>query len=124
MFEPKLNSLIDFDLYLRLKKLTKIRYVPEIKVGHYHKSSFVKTIELNFRRAFWSKKIYDKYKINKENLKNEPMLESISIKNFLTFPFCIIIQFLTKPMGEAYFKLVSETSWRAGIFWANIKKII
>ncbi|MCX6760308.1 MAG: hypothetical protein NTW46_03115 [Candidatus Nealsonbacteria bacterium] len=112
MFDSELNSMVDFDLYLRLKRLAKIQYLANVKVGHYHKRSMKEVVELNFRRGFWTKKIYDKYKGI-----NEPMTESVSIYNFITFPFWMLLQFIKKPLGEAYFLLVSEVSWRAGILW-------
>lgn len=118
LFNPKLLTLEDFDFYLRLKKIARIRFIPSLKVKHGHKSTFISVIKLNFNRAYQSVKIFKKYK----NKKDEPILESISIKNFLSLPFWIILQFIKKPFGEACFILISEVSWRAGILWALVTK--
>lgn len=118
-FDPGLNSLIDYDLYLRLRKRTKIRYISSIRVGHYHKSSLGRVVEVNFRRAYWARKIYEKYGSN--GIKGEPMTESISIRNIFLFPFWLVFQFIKKPVDEAFFILVSECSWRAGIIRAMIR---
>lgn len=120
MFDSKLVALEEFDFYLRLGNEIKIRFIPSLKVGHYHQDSFNKIVVLNFKRGFWAVKIYKKYQ-NSKRLKNEPMTESISIKNFILFPFWITWQFIKKPFFQAIFLLISEVSWRAGVIWALIK---
>jgi glycosyltransferase involved in cell wall biosynthesis len=119
MFDSNLLALEDFDFYLRLKKDSRIKFIPKIKVRHNHKSSFISVIKLNFERGYWITKIKEKYRLKKE-IDKEPMFESISIKNFLTFPFWMILQFITNPIQESYFLLVSEVSWRMGILWAKL----
>lgn len=121
MFDPKIHVFEDLDFSIRIKKTTKIRSVPQVKVGHYYKDSFKKVVKMNFIRAFWTTKIYEKYKNNEIGTKNEPMFESISLKNFLMFPVWMALQFIKRPMGEAYFLLISEVAWRAGIIWGKIK---
>ena len=60
---------------------------------------------------------------NKDIIKeNEKMTESVSFRNFLAFPFWLVLQIIKKPIGEACFILTSETSWRVGILWSLIKK--
>ncbi len=120
MFDSGLKSEEDFELYLKLKKIAKIRFNPLVKVKHNHKSSFIAVVKMNFDRGYWTKKVYEKHKCDDE-IKKELMLESMSFKNFLTFPFWMILQFVTKPIGEAYFLLVSEVLWRLGIIWAIIR---
>lgn len=117
MFDPEIKAMSDFEFYLRFKKIGKLRFKPLVRVGHYHPSSFKKFVKNSFRRGYSIKKIFDKHKRDTD-LKKEPMFESLSIKNFLLFPFWLILQFIKKPLGEAYFILVSEISWRAGILWA------
>jgi len=114
MFDSSLSNFEDFDLSLRLKKLIKIRFVPSVRVKHNHESRFINVVKLNFDRAYWTTKIFQKHK----GVKDEIMTESISIKNFALFPFWIMLQFMIKPWGEAFFLLVSEVSWRVGILWA------
>ncbi|MDP3974067.1 MAG: glycosyltransferase family 2 protein [Candidatus Daviesbacteria bacterium] len=119
MFDANLENFEDLDLYLRLKKETKIRFIPLLKVGHNHKSSFIKTILSNFNKGFWTTKIYKKYK-NSGFEKKHFMFESISLKNFFSFPIWLTLQFIKKPIGESSFLLISELSWRLGIIWALI----
>lgn len=121
MFDASLENFDDLDLYLRLKENIKIRFVPSCKIWHRHKDSLFETIKLNFNRGFWTTRIWKKYK-NSNKIEDEPMMESISVKNFITFPFWIICQLLTKPPAESFFILISEFSWRSGILWALYKK--
>lgn len=118
LFDPGLYSFIDYDLFLRVKDSIKIRYMPDVKVGHYHKRSFREVVEVNFRRAYWTAKIYKKHG---SRSRRDPMTQSISLYNLLTFPFWMLLQFIKKPVSEAYFTLVSEISWRAGLLWAFLK---
>lgn len=120
MFDSNLGAFEDFELYLRLKKITKIKFNPSIIVGHNHKNSFVNVADTNFNRAYWTTKIYEKYK-NTE-FKNEVMFESILLKNFLLFPLWMVLQFIKRPIGEAFFIFVSEISWRTGLIWSLIKR--
>lgn len=121
LFDPQIRMFDDFDLYMRLRKITKIRFVPCAKVGHYHKSSFKKVAKMNFIRGFWTMRIYKKYKQDKE-IKKEAMFGSISFKNFISFPFWMILQFIKKPIGKACFILMCETSWRIGLIWGMAEK--
>lgn len=121
MFDPALRNLDDLDLYLRLKKNFRIKFEPAIIVGHNHKSSFVKVVKINFDRAYWAIRIYEKHK--RAGLKNEAMFESMSVKNFFFFPFWLIFQFIKRPLGEAFFLLVWETSWRVGFLWAKLNHL-
>lgn len=121
MFDPELKNFEDFDLALRLKNIANIRFIPSIKVKHNHNSSFIQTIALNFDRAFWTMKIFQKYK-KQMFLQEEVMMENISIKKFIIFPFWMIFQFVKKPIKETYFMFVSEVSWRLGLIWGSIKR--
>jgi glycosyltransferase involved in cell wall biosynthesis len=119
MFDGRFEAFEDLDFYLRLKRGVRIRFVPSITVAHSHKNSFKEVVKLNFDRAYWTAKIYKKF-VRVKGIRKELMFESISIKNFLLFPFWMILQFLTKPITRAYFILVSELSWRSGIIWGMI----
>ncbi len=115
MFDPQLRAMEDFDLFLRLREFLKVRFVPLVKVGHHHKDSFVKVLRTNYDRAYWLVKIFLKY--GKDG-SFHPMMESISIKNFFVCFFWIILQFAKRPVDDAFFILISEVSWRAGILGA------
>ena len=120
MFDPTITALEDFDFCLRLKKITRIRFLPSVKVGHNHQSSFSSLVRTNFERGYWSKKIYDKHRKNPD-IKNEAMLRSISLKNFLLFLPWIVLQFIKESPQKAYFSFVADTSWRVGILWSIMK---
>jgi len=120
MFDSNLKTLEDFDLYLRLKRITKIRFLPTLKVEHHHSSSFKKFVKNNFERGYCAKKVYNKHKKNFD-LKNEPITENISFGNFLLFPIWISFSLFKKPTDEFYFNLVAELSWRLGVMWEIIK---
>jgi len=123
-FDTKLYSGDDVDLFLRLwKDNIKIRFVPDIKVGHSHQDSLIKVIKSEFERAYWMMKIYKKHKNNPIRDK-ETLFSSISLKNFISFPFWMALQFVKNPISESFFKLISETSWRMGLLKAIISRKI
>jgi len=119
IFDSDIKMLDDFDLYMRLKKLSKVRFLPEVRVGHYHRSSMIKFIRTVFIRGFWAFNIYKKY--SKEERKNVAMLESFSFEKNVIFPFWLAKQILTKNPADSFYITISEFSWRAGIIWAIIK---
>lgn len=120
LFDPNIKMLDDFDLYIRLKNRTKIRFLPKIKVAHFHKCSFFKTAKMNFVRGFWIKKVYNKYSDKSE--KNIVNFESISIRNNLTFPLWMALQLFRNNPKRSFFIFVCELSWRAGLILSLIKK--
>ncbi len=121
MFDPKIINCDDFDFYLRLKQIAKVRFLPNVRVGHYHKNSFLGTVKINFERAIWIVRIYKKFR-NKIDLQKEYVTESIFLKKGTTFLFWKLIQFLRMPIGEAFFALVSAISWRAGLIAGWLSK--
>lgn len=118
MFDSHMESLEDFDLFLRLRKIANIRFLPSLRVGHDHKNSLAKAASINFNRGYWSVRVFKKYKSC--DLKDCSVTESISVKSFILFPFYITSAFMKRPLGEAFFLLLWETAWRAGIIWALI----
>lgn len=121
MFDPKLGAVEDFELYLRLKNKYKIRFIPSIKVSHYHSSSFSQITKNLFERGFYTARVFKKHKKN-SNLKNEVMTEGITLKNFILFLPRMFLQFFKKPFLEVYFNFISEGIWRVGVLWAIIKR--
>jgi len=118
-FNPDLKNLEDFDLFIRLKHNNiKIRFAPEIRVKHFHKNSFSKTIKLNFDRGYWAQRIYQNHK--NKNLKKIRMFDSFTFKSFLFFPIFILISLLKKPK-TGFFLLFWEISWRYGILFGKLK---
>src|SRR3989344_3725273 len=121
MFDSEIVSFEDFDLYLRLKKFIKIRFLPNVTVGHWHRSNFISVVESYFQRAYWSARIYLKYR-GRDDLSDVNMFESISVFNFLTLPAWLALNFFTKGIGYASFLVVTEIAWRLGLFWGLIKR--
>lgn len=113
MFDDKIGNSEDFELYLRLRELAKIRFIPSIKVGHYHKGSAIDVFKKNFDRAYWAQKIYLKYKKNKK-IKNEPMFNTFSTRSFILFPIWMAFQFIKRPLKESIFLFIHEIAWRFG----------
>jgi len=114
MFDEKIRALEDFELYLRLKEKHKIRFLPEVRVIHRHRNSFEKYFKMQFERGYWAYRIYKNHRLD-ERIKEEPVLENISIKNFIIFPLWLISQLFKKPPEEVFFILISEIAWRTGL---------
>ena len=121
MFDPDIGMIDDVDLAVRITMKAKIRYLPSVRVGHFHRSSLKSTIKMYFVRAFWAYKIYSKYKKG-NHTENYIMFESIHPKSWALFPFWMLFQFIKKPISETYFILIAELSWRAGLLWSKIRR--
>ena len=120
MFDQDINVFDDLDIGVRIGMNAKICYLPSVIVGHFHRSSLRSTVKMYFSRAFWSAIIYRKYKKIGYTIKGI-MFESMRLKEWLAFPFWMLFQFVKRPVGEAYFILVAELSWRAGLLWSMTK---
>lgn len=116
MFDPNLGNLEDLDLYIRLRKISKIRFRSDIKVGHIHKNSFINIIKINFDRAHWTKIIFKKYGKNRELLK-EPLFGGLDLKGFVLFPFWISYKFLSSNPRGAFYDLIAGLSWKLGLLF-------
>lgn len=117
MFDAAIKNLEDAELAVRLRGVLKIRFLPLLMVGHRHKSSFLDVVGLNIDRAYWATKIFQKHKKCSGEI-DTVMMKNFSFKNFILFPIWILCQFVKRPIGEAFFVLVSEVSWRIGTIWA------
>ena len=53
IFNPNMQSSEDFCFYLSIKDKIKIRFLPNIKVGHLHKNTIMGVILKNFDRGYW-----------------------------------------------------------------------
>ena len=114
MFDPEIGNLEDFEFALRIRPQIKIRYLPDVKVGHHHKTTFLSWAKLNYNRGYWGKKIYLKHKSN-PLFENEPMFESMKGQNAFMFPFWITWHLLRNPGLQTWFVCVSDLSWRLGL---------
>lgn len=119
MFDPAMGNLEDVELAVRLRGIWKIRFLPLLVVGHVHKSSFLDVVKLNIDRAYWAAKIFQKHKKCSGEI-DTVMMKNFSFKKFILFPIWILYQFVKRPIGEAFFVLVSEVSWRMGIVRAFV----
>lgn len=120
MFDERMVHMDDIEFSFRLKDHTKIRYLPECQVGHYHKSNWASWLKLNFERGAWACLVYKKYYPNSDVI-NEEMFSDLRVgmwshlKNYIIFPFWIAVQFLKHPFRETFFKFISELGWRTGV---------
>jgi glycosyltransferase involved in cell wall biosynthesis len=118
LFNVSLMAIEDYELYLRLKKIVKIRYLGELKVKHYHPANFSKVIKTNFERGHYAPIIFAMHK--NENLKSETMMTSMYVKNILLYPFRIISSPLSKPFGLVIYNAIAASSWTLGNLYAKI----
>ena len=121
-FDRALGDLEDFDLFLRLKPHYRIRFLPDLRVGHHHAASAFVMVKRSFSRGFWMAKVCQKHRPQPAAI-DEVKIENYSIKNFLLFPFWMAIQFVKRPINESWPLLLAELSWRSGIVWAIVSRI-
>ncbi|MFC1504727.1 glycosyltransferase family 2 protein [Spirochaetota bacterium] len=121
MFNENIHNLEDFEFSLRIRDKIKIRFLSNIQVAHYHKSSLKGWLKLNFNRGFWAARIYFLHK-EKEYVKTEPMFQSLKLCNFLIWPFWFVYQIIKKPYKKIWFIFISEVAWRSGLLYAMIIK--
>ncbi len=122
MFDENLKNCEDLDFYIRLVKISRIRFIPVIRVGHYHKTSLFLIIKLNINRGFWVSKIYKKHKKN-PLIKNITAFDPLSKKdNNKNFRREIKNNLYKIPFEDSIFRLATEGCWRLGMFLEYIKE--
>lgn len=123
-FNPALLAGEDWDLYLRLRKENiKIKFLPELLVGHGHESSFSELFASQFVRGKYLVSILNIYRHDpsfKEILKNDESARSQKIMNFILFIPWAIWQFIAKPL-EAPYSVTADLAWKCGIILAKFK---
>ena len=119
MFNSRIGNMEDFELFLRLRDIAKIRFLPSVRVGHMHRSSLMKWASISFDRGFWTEKIKRKH-AKARRIEDVAMLQNLSLGKQIVFPFWMAYQFIRRPLGKAFFIMISETSWRCGALWAKI----
>ena len=93
-FDVNLLALEDFELYLRLKKYSKILFLQDIKVKHNHKQKGKDWFKTQMDRGYWCYKIKGLHP--EEN--KEYMLESTTFMNLIKFPVWLCLQLIKKPI--------------------------
>lgn len=123
-FNPALLAGEDWDLYLRLRKENiKIKFLPEVLVGHCHESSFSELFSSQFIRGEYLVLILNIYRHDfsfKEILRNDESARSAEIMNFILFIPWAIWQFISKPI-EAPYNVTADLAWKCGIISALLK---
>lgn len=121
MFDPNQVYMEDVDFYVRSIGKTKIRFAPEIQVGHCNKSSFKKVVRVNFIRAYWVFRLYKKYE-DKSKLKNILLFSGTKKSKIILSPLLAIRLFFTNSPRLALYKIIAGGSWMAGEAYWYFKK--
>jgi len=123
LFDSSLKNCEDLEWSIRTNKTLKIRFLPEVKIKHYHKSSFSKFTKLFFDRGFWTAKIFLKYKNKEGRLNTKPGFKNLKLKNYLLLALWIIHEYLKiGEIGRVFYMSTAEISWRLGFLYGLLKK--
>ena len=116
LFDRNIKNSEDFEFVLRVRDTYKIRYMPEIKVGHHHSPNLISWAFNTFRKGYWTGKIYEKHKKNKKLVDNDVMFKSKKIKDLIKFFYNILGYAIKNPIKKSVFAFITGVAWRAGIF--------
>lgn len=119
MFSETLEALEDFDFALRARSHGKIRFLPDVRVGHYHKSTFFSWLKIAFLRGYWTKKVYLKYKNNPDFI-NEPVFNFIREGKIINEIYTLFFPPRKLPLGKLYFNFITSAAKRTGMLLANL----
>jgi O-antigen biosynthesis protein len=121
LFNVTLGAAEDFELYLRLRKKIKVKFLPGIQVGHFHPSSFRKIINSSFERGYYSHKVFKKYGKDSD-LINETNFTGMHLKNILGYPYRVVYSISKKPMGEVFVLFINAFFWEVGAIYSRLGK--
>jgi len=115
-FDSSMKNSEDFEFSLRNSRRINIRYIPEVKVGHFHKSTLGVWLRLNFQRGYWMKIACNKNR-EKRYIRKEMIIESVKLSAIFLRPLLMISDFLKNPIRESYFFLVTDYAWMLGLYY-------
>lgn len=119
-FNENLKAVVDFELYLRLKNKIKIKFLPEVKVLHYHRSSINQIIKNSFEKGYYAFKTYEIHKKDKD-IKKQTSMQSLFLKNIFLYPFKMIFYLSKNSIGPTLYKLINGLSWGFGNLYGKLK---
>jgi glycosyltransferase involved in cell wall biosynthesis len=122
MFDPNLKRCIDLDLALRLSGLSRVRFLPAVKVGHLHPGSLWKTFTVNFDKAFWHAKLNKKHK--EAGMASGRLSEISSVGKIPRIISRKISETKRAPLGRKFFLLVRGVAWTTGLVWSRAKDFL
>ncbi len=122
MFDSMIFNLEDVDFYLRSRKHAHIKFIPDVRVGHHHKSTVLKAARLNFNRGYWIYKIFRKHYSLDESIGKEIIFSGISFKSYLFYPKWIVSELFRKPISESYFNIIFDCGWRLGVLKGYLER--
>ncbi|MDP6671319.1 MAG: glycosyltransferase family 2 protein [archaeon] len=122
MFDPNLKRCIDLDLALRLKGISKVRFLPAVKVGHAHPGSLWKTFAVNFDKAYWHAKLNRKHK--GRGMASGRLSEISSVGKIPLTISRKISETSGVPLRRKFFLLVRGVAWTTGLVWSRAKDFL
>jgi len=113
LFDPLIHHGEDSELYLRIKEVYKIRFCPDIRLGHTHPSTFKAVVKKNVDRASEYEKRMKSHP--RELSEDKMMLKNMKLRSIIPFLLWTPLQFLRRSPGDAFFVIVSDAAWRWGL---------
>lgn len=103
-FDENFKSCEDLDLFFNLQKQgIKIKFLPDLRVAHFHDASVVEVFKTERSRAFSSAAILKKHG-----------LPEFSKMSFMLFPFWALWQIIKSPYRAPY-RILSDFAWKVGL---------
>ena len=103
-FDENFKSCEDLDLFFNFQKIgIKIKFLPDLRVAHFHDVSAKEVFKTERNRAFSSAAIFKKHKLSEFNK-----------MDFISFPFWAIWQIIKSPYRAPY-RILSDFAWKIGL---------
>ena len=116
-FDDRIQFLEDFDLFVRIKKAGfKVRYLPDVRIKHHHRTTFRAMAETRKLRGFWSAVVYQKYKadFDAEGKKDVTIKSNYAGTAFGSSLGLLKLLFSEGP-SVFFYESVTSIYWRIGI---------
>ena len=113
LFDSSQKASEDFELGIRLQEKYRIRFMPDVRVGHYHASSLITWCAKTFDRAYWTSRVFVTYK-KQGGIIGLPIFGACRTNNFFHFSTKMVVELFKRPDLYTFLSLVSELFWRLG----------
>jgi glycosyltransferase involved in cell wall biosynthesis len=114
MFDGRFKALENVELEYRMRPVSRVKYLKDLKVGHHHVATMLDVIKLSYSRAYWFGQIYHKFKgVGDKN--GTLIFPVISAPLFYLKLFKINIHILKEQgIQHVLFFLVFDFAWKIG----------
>tara|TARA_Y100000310_G_scaffold345788_1_gene469948 strand:+ start:2302 stop:3414 length:1113 start_codon:yes stop_codon:yes gene_type:complete len=115
MFDREICNAEDFEFSIRITGKEKIRFLSEVCVNHFHKSSLLGWTKIVFNRGYWSYKIHLKHRKNNVYKRVFSSFFNATESNFFIYLISTVRASKRYAIQDFFFLYMTVSYWQFGM---------